>query len=79
MWGGSYYVERLTHDLAARAMEHITEIEKIGGMAKAIEKASRNAHRGSRGETQARIDSGRRSIIGVNKFLQAGREQPWIC
>jgi methylmalonyl-CoA mutase len=49
-WGGSYFVERLTQDLADRAMEHITEIEELGGMAKAIEGHSKNADRGSGGQ-----------------------------
>ena len=68
-WGGSYYVERLTHDLAARAWEHIQEVEQMGGMAKAIEagvpklKIEEAAAR-----TQGRIDSGRQTIVGVNKF-----------
>jgi methylmalonyl-CoA mutase len=71
-WGGSYYVEKLTADLAARAWEHITEVEKAGGMAKAndlglpklrIEEAA--------ARTQARIDSGRQPVIGVNKYRLA--------
>ena len=68
-WGGSYYVERLTHDLAARAWQHIEEVEEIGGMAKAIEaglpklKIEEAAAR-----TQARIDSGRQTVVGVNRW-----------
>ena len=48
-WGGSYYVERLTHDLAARALTHIAEVEALGGMAKAIGQGlPQAAHRGGR-------------------------------
>jgi len=68
-WSGSYYVERLTHDLAARAMEHIDEVEKFGGMAKAIEAGipKRMIERAATA-TQGRIDSGRQTIVGVNKY-----------
>ena len=68
-WGGSYYVERLTYELAQKAQAHINEVEQLGGMAKAIaagvpklriEEAS--------ARTQARIDSGRQTIVGINKF-----------
>ena len=68
-WGGSYYVERLTADLAARACDHIREVEELGGMTRAIEagipklKIEEAAAR-----TQARIDSGQQKIIGVNIF-----------
>ncbi|MGF9759531.1 methylmalonyl-CoA mutase [Microvirga sp. 0TCS3.31] len=68
-WGGSYYVERLTYELAQKAWAHIQEVESLGGMAKAIEagipklKIEEAAAR-----TQARIDSGHQKIIGVNSF-----------
>ena len=68
-WGGSFYVERLTADLAAKAWAHIEEIEKLGGMAKAIaagipkERIEEAAAR-----TQARIDSGTQTVTGVNKY-----------
>ncbi|MGO4704565.1 methylmalonyl-CoA mutase [Microvirga sp. 2MCAF38] len=68
-WGGSYYVERLTYELAHKAWEHIQEVEALGGMAKAIEagvpklKIEEAAAR-----AQARIDSGHQKIIGVNCF-----------
>jgi methylmalonyl-CoA mutase len=68
-WGGSYYVERLTHDLGQRAWELIEEVEKLGGMAKAIEAGlpkMRIEEAATR--TQARIDSGRQTIVGVNKY-----------
>ena len=75
-WGGSYFVERLTADLAARAMEHIEEIEGFGGMAKAIEKGIPKMRiEEAAAKTQARIDSGRQSIIGVNSY-KPEREQP---
>ncbi len=67
-WGGSYYVERLTHDLACRAWSHIEEVEALGGMAKAnarglpklrIEEAA--------ARTQARIDSNAQTVVGINR------------
>ncbi len=68
-WGGSYYVERLTADLAARAWSHIEEIEKLGGMAKAIEAGIPKLRiEEAAAKTQARIDSGQQKIIGVNIF-----------
>jgi len=68
-WGGSYYLERLTADLAARAEEHIDEIEKLGGMAKAIEQGlPKRRIEEAAARTQARIDSGRQTVIGVNAF-----------
>ena len=68
-WGGSFYVERLTADLAARAMENIAEVEALGGMAKAIEDGlpKRRIEEAS-ARTQARIDSGRQSVVGVNRY-----------
>ncbi|GAB2606169.1 methylmalonyl-CoA mutase [Paractinoplanes abujensis] len=68
-WGGSAYVERLTHDLAARAWEHITEVEAAGGMAKAIDEGIPKMRiEEAAARTQARIDSGRQPVIGVNKY-----------
>jgi methylmalonyl-CoA mutase len=67
-WGGSAYVERLTHDLAARAWEHITEVENAGGMARAIDEGIPKLRvEEAAARTQARIDSGRQPVIGVNK------------
>jgi methylmalonyl-CoA mutase len=67
-WGGSYYVERLTHDLAARAWAHIQEVEETGGMAKAIEAGIPKMRiEEAAARTQARIDSGRQTVLGVNK------------
>ena len=68
-WGGSYYVERLTHDLANKAMEHINEVEEMGGMAKAIEEGLPKLRiEEAAAKTQARIDSGVQTVVGVNKF-----------
>ncbi|MGE0299556.1 MAG: methylmalonyl-CoA mutase, partial [Pseudonocardia sp.] len=68
-WGGSYYVERLTYDLARRAWAHITEVEKAGGMAQAIDAGIPKLRvEEAAARTQARIDSGRQPVIGVNKY-----------
>ena len=68
-WGGSYFVEKLTHDLAARALGHIQEVEKLGGMAAAIEQGIPKMRiEEAAARTQARIDSGRQTVVGVNKF-----------
>ena len=68
-WGGSYYVEALTDELAHRAWEHIQEIEKLGGMAKAIETGLPKMRiEEAAARTQARIDSGKQTIVGVNKY-----------
>ncbi|WP_219517609.1 methylmalonyl-CoA mutase [Nonomuraea ceibae] len=74
-WGGSYYVERLTHDLAERASAHIHEVEAAGGMAKAIEAGLPKLRiEEAAARTQARIDSGRQPVIGVNKYRAAADE-----
>jgi len=68
-WGGSYYVERLTQDLADRAWAHIEEIESLGGMAKAIEQGVPKLRiEEAAARTQARIDSGEQIVIGVNAY-----------
>ncbi len=68
-WGGSYYVERLTYELAAKAWGHIQEVEELGGMAKAIEASIPKLRiEEAAAKTQARIDAGVQSVIGVNKF-----------
>jgi len=68
-WGGSFFVERLTHDLAHRAWDHIREIEGLGGMAKALaEGLPKRRIEEAAARTQARIDSGRQSIVGLNRF-----------
>jgi len=74
-WGGSYYVERLTHDLAAKALGHIEEVEGFGGMAKAIEAGIPKMRiEEAAARTQARIDSGRQTIVGVNKHRVTDEE-----
>src|SRR5271154_1614252 len=74
-WGGSYYVERLTHDLAARAQAHIDEVEALGGMVKAIEAGVPKLRiEEAAARTQARIDSGRQTIVGVNRFKPTQEE-----
>jgi len=68
-WAGSYYVERLTHDLANRAWQHIREVEDAGGMAKAIEAGIPKLRiEEAAARTQARIDSGAQAVIGVNRY-----------
>jgi methylmalonyl-CoA mutase len=68
-WGGSAYVEKLTRDLAARAWEHIAEVEAAGGMARAIDEGIPKMRiEEAAARTQARIDSGRQPVIGVNKY-----------
>ena len=68
-WGGSYYVDRLTQDLAARAWEHIQEVEALGGMAKAIDAGIPKLRiEEAAAKTQARIDTGRQVVVGVNKY-----------
>ncbi len=74
-WGGSYFVERLTHDLAARAQAHIDEIEGLGGMAKAIEAGIPKLRiEESAARIQARIDSGAQTVVGVNKYLSPDKD-----
>jgi methylmalonyl-CoA mutase len=68
-WGGSFYVERLTAELARKAWGHIREVEELGGMAKAIEAGIPKLHiEEAAAKTQARIDSGDQSVIGLNKY-----------
>ncbi|MGE3867587.1 MAG: methylmalonyl-CoA mutase, partial [Hyphomonadaceae bacterium] len=68
-WGGSYYVERLTADLAARALAHIEEVEKLGGMSKAIGQGLPKLRiEEAAARAQARIDTGAQTVLGVNKF-----------
>jgi methylmalonyl-CoA mutase len=68
-WGGSYYVERLTHELARAAWGHIKEVEELGGMTKAIEAGLPKLRiEEAAARTQARIDSGQQTIVGINKY-----------
>ncbi len=75
-WAGSYYVERLTHDLAERAWAHIEEAERVGGMAKAIEAGIPKMRiEEAAARTQARIDSGQQKVIGVNVYRLAEEDR----
>ncbi len=68
-WGGSAYVEKLTYDLARRAWAHIEEVAEHGGMAQAIDDGIPKLRiEEAAARTQARIDSGRQPVIGVNKY-----------
>jgi methylmalonyl-CoA mutase len=74
-WAGSYYVERLTHDLAERAWAHIQEVELAGGMSKAIEAGIPKLRiEEAAARTQARIDSGAQAVIGVNTYRLADED-----
>jgi methylmalonyl-CoA mutase len=75
-WGGSFFVERLTGELAARTWGHIREVEELGGMTRAIESGLPKLRiEEAAARTQARIDSGAQAVIGVNKF-QPRDEKP---
>ena len=75
-WAGSYYVERLTHDLAERAWAHIQEAEEHGGMAKAIEEGLPKMRiEEAAARTQARLDSGAQKLVGVNTYRLADEDQ----
>jgi methylmalonyl-CoA mutase len=75
-WGGSFYVERLTYELARAAWRHIQEVEELGGMAKAIEAGLPKLRiEEAAARTQARIDTGRQPVIGVNAY-RPERETP---
>lgn len=68
-WAGSYYVESLTNELAHKAWAHIQEVEKLGGMAKAIETGIPKLRiEEAAARKQARIDSGHDTIVGINKY-----------
>lgn len=69
-WGGSHYVERLTHDLAERARAHMAEVDRLGGMAKAIEAGIPKLRiEEAAAKTQARIDTGQQTVVGVNRYI----------
>ncbi len=74
-WAGSFYVERLTRELADRAWEHLREVEELGGMARAIEAGvPKRRIEEAAARTQARIDSGRQTVVGVNRHVVADEE-----
>jgi methylmalonyl-CoA mutase len=75
-WGGSFYVERLTGDLAMKAWKHIQEVDDLGGMAKAIDAGLPKLRiEEAAAKTQARIDSGSQTVVGVNRY-RPENEQP---
>ncbi len=75
-WAGSYYVEKLTHDLASRAWAHILEAERAGGMAKAIEQGIPKMRiEEAAARTQARLDAGTQKLIGVNTYRLADEDK----
>jgi methylmalonyl-CoA mutase len=72
-WGGSYFIERLTYELASRAWGHIEEVEAMGGMAKAIAAGLPKLRiEEAAARTQARIDSGAQTVVGVNRYRVPG-------
>jgi methylmalonyl-CoA mutase len=74
-WGGSYYVERLTADLADRALAHIAEIDTLGGMARAIDAGVPKLRiEEAAARTQARIDANRQAVVGVNRYRPETQE-----
>ncbi len=75
-WAGSYYVERLTHDMVHRAWEHLQEVEKLGGMTKAIETGIPKMRiEEAAARKQARIDAKKDTIVGINKY-RLDKEDP---
>src|SRR5690606_27802690 len=75
-WGGSFYVERLTYELAQKAWAHIEEVEALGGMTRAIEAGLPKLKiEEAAAKTQARIDSGAQTVVGVNRY-RPGHEEP---
>jgi methylmalonyl-CoA mutase len=76
-WGGSWFVERLTHELAAQAWARIEEVERMGGMARAIEAGVPKMRiEEAAARTQARLDSGRQALVGVNRWKPAHDAPP---
>ncbi|MCT4654884.1 MAG: methylmalonyl-CoA mutase [Cohaesibacter sp.] len=75
-WGGSHYIEKLTYELAEKALAHIKEVEELGGMAKAIEAGIPKLRiEEAAAKTQARIDSGTQTVVGVNKYKPENEAQ----
>jgi len=78
-WGGSFFIEKLTSDLAEKALGHIDEINKYGGMTEAIEKnIPKMRIEESATKVQARIDSSEKTVVGVNKFTLSENEEEKI-
>ena len=78
-WGGSYFVEKLTYELAQKALIHIKEIEDLGGMTEALEKGIPKIRiEESSTRIQAKIDSGERTVVGINKFTLSSNEEEKI-
>ena len=78
-WGGSFFIEKLTSDLAEKALGHIDEINKYGGMTEAIEKnIPKMRSEESATKVQARIDSSEKTVVGVNKFTLSDNEEEKI-
>ncbi|PLW77005.1 methylmalonyl-CoA mutase [Cohaesibacter celericrescens] len=75
-WGGSHYVEKLTAELAEKALAHIKEVDELGGMAKAIEAGIPKLRiEEAAAKTQARIDGGSQTVVGLNKYKPESEEQ----
>ena len=78
-WGGSFFVEKLTHELAKKALDHIEEIESFGGMTEALEKGIPKMRiEESATKAQSKIDSGENTVVGVNKFTLSANEEEKI-
>ena len=78
-WGGSFFIEKLTSDLAKKALSHIDEINEYGGMTEAIEKnIPKMRIEESATKIQAKIDSNEKTVVGVNKFTLSDNEEEKI-
>ena len=78
-WGGSFFVEKLTHELAKKALNHMKEIESFGGMTEALEKGIPKMRiEESATKAQSKIDSGENTVVGVNKFTLSANEEEQI-
>lgn len=78
-WGGSFFVEKLTHELAKKALNHMEEIESYGGMTEALEKGIPKMRiEESATKVQSKIDSGENTVVGVNKFTLSANEEEKI-
>ena len=78
-WGGSFFVEKLTHELAKKALGHMKEIDSFGGMTEALEKGIPKMRiEESATKAQSKIDSGENTVVGVNKFTLSANEEEKI-